>query len=524
MRIKFLGLKFLACAALFCAVSVFAVPELRAMPQADSLNVWVIDNGSGAQKALKKILGDFQKESGAVIKIKVLDWNSAFDEIAYALSDSAASYPDVVQLGSTWVPYFASAGGIRPLGHLLDKVDSSRFMAVGMKAAHIGNDPKVYSMPWFLDVRGLYVNERIWRTLEINESNVNTFEAFRGTLREVGRSGLTNSHGRRMDPFALPSRKDWTGPQQMAPAIWGYGGDFVFPTEGGYRSGLLDSATLKGLAVYAAILGDKEIAPHSLTDNSAENAFRFVHSEQLMVYGTSELIRQLEFSEKEGGLRSLPIAGDGVMMIPFPAGPAGKFAFVGGSHLALSSKASSSRRKLADRLLVYLLRADNLDAYSRRIGFLPSDQSLVRIWFQDVRYSQLIGNLENGRSFLNIPEWVGVNSVLISMANDMGETASQLEPGPKRNAAFAKLVLDADRKINSILKADTTQALSQSSVESMLADVPPEVKPSNLNLLEKVETVSRKQESLVIRVLLGVAFLLMVVRFAVVFIMRRKRK
>ena len=85
-------------------------------------------------------------------------------------------------------------------------------------------------------------------------------------------------------------------------------GDFIVKDGAKYRSALLDTNTLKGIAIYAKILGDSELAPFGLQDNSERSASRFVNSEQLVHYSTSELIRQLEYPASAGGLRSSAIA------------------------------------------------------------------------------------------------------------------------------------------------------------------------------------------------------------------------
>lgn len=497
----------------------------------DTLVVWTINNGVGAQGSLKTIVRGFQKETGTPVRICVLDWGDAFERIGNALLDTTGTVdvPDVLQLGSTWITYFASVGGIRPLNSLTHKIDFSRFLEVGLRNARIEGDSNYYAVPWFMDVRGLFVNERLWRELNINESNVDSIADFIGTLRTVGKSGLRNSAGKKVVPFGLPSHGDWTGPQQMAPFVWSFGGDFIARDSLGARSSLLDSSFLRGFAVYASLMGDKVIGPYSLMDNSSQSSDRFVNSEQLVVYGTAELIRLLEFFPSEGGLRTMPISDDGIMAIPFPIGPAGKSAFVGGSHLALSGRGDALRRAQAEKLLVYLLRADNLDAYSRKIGFLPADQGLVRIWFKDIRYTQLVNNLDRGKTFPNIAEWGIIENILNNLAGEVAAVHSLTADGSRRTAEIAKLLVNAHRKINEILKVESAQEMPLADVERILSELPAEVVPTNLNLEVSPESHTRDHEVFVVRCLIGLAALFMLWRWGLRFkklrrIMNRKKK
>lgn len=509
----------------------FGGPNQPNAHEKDTLVVWTINNGVGAQGSLKTIVRGFQKETGTPVRIRVLDWGDAFEKIGEALLDTTGTVdaPDLLQLGSTWITYFASIGGIRPLNTLSHKIDFSRFLEVGLRNARIEGDSNYYAIPWFMDVRGLFVNERLWRELNINESNVDSIASFMGTLRAVGKSNLKNAAGKKVVPFALPSHEDWTGPQQMAPFVWSFGGDFIARDSLGIRSSLLDSSFLRGFAVYASLMGDSVIGPHSLKDNSSQSSDRFVNSEQLVVYGTAELIRLLEFFPSEGGLRTMPISEDGIMAIPFPGGPAGKSAFVGGSHLALSGKGDALRRAQAEKLLVYLLRADNLDAYSRKIGFLPADQGLVRIWVKDVRYIQLVNNLDQGKTFPNIAEWGVIEYVLNNLAGNVAKVHSRTSDASMRNAEIAKLLVAANRKINEILKASDLQEMPLADVVKYLSEVPGEVVPTNLNLDVSPVPHTRDHEVFVVRCLIAIAALLMLWRWRQRFkklrrIMNRKKK
>ena len=189
-------------------------------------------------------------------------------------------------------------------------------------------------MPWFIDVRGFFVNERIWQQLGFDDSDFESYAHVLGVLKTIASSDLKTEAGVKVTPFALPGKDDWTGQQCMAPFVWSHGGDFVVPSGKGYRSALLDSNTLVGLALYAKIMGDAQMAPHSLFENSSENAEGFVRSERVIHYGTSELIKQLEFPEQAGGLANSAIAKDGIKVMNMVSGPSGKFSFMGGSHAA----------------------------------------------------------------------------------------------------------------------------------------------------------------------------------------------
>jgi multiple sugar transport system substrate-binding protein len=515
-----------AVAVALVATAAVAVPELS-RADVDTLHLWMMDNGLGSQKAVKKLVKKFQRDTGIPVEVRVLNWGEAYDVItkAFASPDSVADFPDVIQLGSTWVPHFASVGSIRPLDSLIAQVDSSRFYAESFRASHIGAGKEVYSFPWFLDVRALFANEWLWHTLGIEESDIASYSKFMGALRAINRGELKNSEMKRVAAFALPGHEDWTGPQQMAPFIWNFGGDFLDCRQGACTSALLDQKTLDGLAVYAAILGDEELAPQSLHENSQQNAVRFINSELLIHYGTSELIRQLEFSEEAGGLRSSAIADDGIIILPFLASSF-KSTFVGGSHLALPTGGDSTKFAAAQSLLAYLLRTDNLDAYCRAVGFLPSDRGLISIWNQDRRYSQLVQSLESGKSFPNIPQWGAIEGVLIKFANDMGSMFAVTEDKAARNHELAELLVQAHFRIMEILgqKETEKEAGLVARAETAFATEIQEIEPEDLQF-EPLPTPQPAWRMVFFAgIAAGLVMIALFARLVVYFVHNRKKK
>ena len=501
------------------AVPSIAVPELRAMPtEVDTLVLWVMDQDINTGSALQKLMRKYTQQSGVPVKVRFLDWGAAFVELNKTLATEAGSrtdYPDVLQLGSTWVPYFAKAGLIAPMGSLLDAVDTSRFYPEAMKAAHIGRDSVVYSLPWFLDVRGFFVNERIWLGLGLHDSEIETYPKFFGVLRAISEAKVSNRMGNVVVPFEFGVKDDWTGYQQMAPFLWNFGGDFVAETENGYRSALADSLTLVGLRHYIKLLRDKDVSPYNLKENSAQSADRFVRAEQLMIYGTSEVIRKIEFETELGGLKDSPLAQDGLITVAAPKGPAGNFTFVGGSHLVLPKNGNPAKQQLAADLFLFMLRADNIDYYSRHSGFIPPDKSLIRIWMQDERYNHLIDGLEHcGRSSQNIPEWSEIEMTVNAMVNAIGKNI--LNNGSGVSEETARLVLETHEKINKILgaKGDSDKALVMERIKMSLMQPVEEIR------YEK--GMGAKDESgfsvrLIVIISLGGVALILLVVFAVFF-------
>ena len=517
----FAGLARLALlASLVLGLAISAMAE-------DTLSIWVMDNGLGSKIAMNRLVKKFYRETQIPVKVSTLSWGEAFNRITRTFADSNELAPDVIQLGSTWVPHFAAKGFIRPIDFMMAEIDSARFLGEGLRNSHIAGLPEIYAVPWFIDVRGFFVNERLWQDLGFDDSDVETYSQFVGTLKTIAKAKLKNDDEAEVTPFAYPGKDDWAGQQCMAPLVWSHGGDFVVPSGKGYRSALLDSNTLVGLALYAQIMGDSRMAPYSLSENSADNAKGFVRSERVILYGTSELIKQLDHPESAGGLADFAIAKDGIKVMNLISGPSGKFSFMGGSHLALGKKKDRSKNALAEKLLTYMLRADNIDAYSRQVGFLPADRSILHIWNRDSRYSKLVASLEYCRSFPNIPEWGEVENVLTDLSNGIGAVLAKFGDSKQRSEHLAKLVYDASGKINAVLQHSDSldEAETLRWIQHIFLTEYKEIYPKNSAEFvsrDELATVDEFKFSSKLLIVAGAGFL--VVCIFVVFGFARKRK
>ena len=96
------------------SLAIAAALSASAAFSADTLSVWIMPNGASPQEKLEQQLAKFTEDTRIPVKVQVLDWGEAWNRIASTL-ESGNGAPDVLQLGTTWIPYFASRGEIKPL-------------------------------------------------------------------------------------------------------------------------------------------------------------------------------------------------------------------------------------------------------------------------------------------------------------------------------------------------------------------------------------------------------------------------
>lgn len=402
--------KMISLALLSIASFAFANP--------DPLTLWVMPNGVSPQETLEQRLEQFTQQTGIPTQIQILDWREAWNRIATALANKE-NLPDVLQLGTTWIPYFASLHQIKPLTPWLDKIDSNRFAPVSWNTTHIDSDSIIYSIPWFIDVRALLANKRILQKNKINKEDLTTYDGFVSAIRKINNSKDFLENGVKIRGFAIPGKSDWNIPHNFAPWIWSNGGDFLAKDSlGKWHANILNEKTLTGIAKYLSFVLDTLVPTDMIQTNTAEVAQSFNAGELAFIVNTAEIITQTRFEGEKGGLSNAQIGSDGVAVLPFPMGNEGSINFIGGSNLAIP--ATNNRPEALD-LLLFLTNDETQDIYTKQIGFLPTSKDILKKRAEDEDYIQLIKALETGKTYTTIPEWGVIEQDLVAMFSAIWE-------------------------------------------------------------------------------------------------------
>src|SRR5574344_2178265 len=222
---------------------LFFVVTISANKKIDTLSFWAMDNGPGSASVLQEMVKRFEVETSIPVVFKELKWESAFDEIEKAFSEGTA--PDVLQIGSSWVSIFAGNGYLDGMQSFLNEIDSSRFFDEMSKFSSMEGDSNYYAVPWFLDVRAFFGNKAVLDSLGIRNTHMKSFTRARGVMKAIAQNKLKNAEGKKIVPFGLPGKEDWTAPQVMAPGIWSFGGDFQVKQDSLWKSALFNELCYK---------------------------------------------------------------------------------------------------------------------------------------------------------------------------------------------------------------------------------------------------------------------------------------
>lgn len=453
------------------AVAIASTAAMAA-PKQKPLTVWIMPNGASPQEILEKRLELFTQKTKIPTKVEVLDWGEAWNRICQAL-DGTKPAPDVLQLGTTWISYFASRKEIKPLNEFLPSIQPNRFVPVSWNTTHIDEDTTIYSVPWFIDIRPVLANKRILAENGITRDSIRTYEGFKNAIRKVNSKNEILDDGAHVRGYAFPGKSDWNIPHNFAPWIWSNGGSFIKKDENGkWSANILSEATLLGISNYLHFIMDTLVAPEALQTNTAQIAQQFNNGELAFIVSTSEIVMQTRFHGNMGGLSNARIGSDSVMVLPIPKGKVGSVSFVGGSNIAIPA---SNKRKEALDLLLFLTEDENLDAYTKQIGLLPPSRKVLADWAKDEDYNVLVRALETGRAYVAIPEWGEVEQMLVAMFSAIWEQMEipSLYSEDKLYEIFQQYSIEIDKKLN----YPTTNLMTAAEFKTVWNKINEEQKP-----------------------------------------------
>lgn len=118
-----------------------------------TLKVW----GMGSEgKLLEKMSAKFEAENPDIkVEVQALPWDQAHDKLLTAVASKTG--PDVIQMGTSWIPEFADAGALLDLTEYTKEyanIDPANYFDSSLETTRF-NDEYV-GVPWYIDTRVLY--------------------------------------------------------------------------------------------------------------------------------------------------------------------------------------------------------------------------------------------------------------------------------------------------------------------------------------------------------------------------------
>jgi multiple sugar transport system substrate-binding protein len=252
-----------------------------------------------------------------------------------------------------------------------------RFNPATLRTCQVAGDDRYFLVPWFSETRLIYTNKKYMDSVQASPEALLSYSGFMEYLQSIKAADLQVGE-ELVDPYGLPGLNDWNVLHNFAPWVWSFGGSFIIEENGQWRSGLLEPATVKGIFSYMHIVLSDLHAPEAIKENTSIVEMQFGTGQFAVFANTTNLIRNMELDSLSGGYSDRILAQDGLYATPFPSGPEGSVPFLGGSNLTIP--ATHRDNALALELIKTLTTTEQIDHYSRSVGFVPPDTTNWDLW------------------------------------------------------------------------------------------------------------------------------------------------
>lgn len=317
---------------------------------AGEVQVWAFE---GDADAIQKLAPAFQASyPGLALRVRRLDWTEGPRVIRQAALDGGL--PDVLQIGTTWLPEFAAAGYLLPLDRHFYRsplMTRANFFSASRRSALSLGDTPLFSVPFCAETRLLVGNRQVMKRLGCDTMPA-TWDDLRALRRRFGR------------PVIFLPEND---PLMFATFVWQESGDIY--DWSARRFQLTDSRTLAGLAAYKALFRDGVAVDydHVVKPRTGEDIFDAFRRGSLPFFTAGPwILREL----RAGRLADFR---DQTALALMPALRSDHSSFMGGSNWGICR--GSAQVAAAWRFIEFMTRPETQLAFHRLTGQLPAVKS-----------------------------------------------------------------------------------------------------------------------------------------------------
>jgi len=312
-------------ALLSLLLSVFGFLYTRPARAAEgvTLEFWELSVG---EELMRSLLDRFERQNpGVKVRFQQLSWDFGLDKIITSIA--AGNPPDVIELGTDWVPQFSSSGVLSDLTAELAPL-KEQFLLWNT----VTYKNRLYGMPWLAGTRILFYNRELFAKAGLNPDKPPA------TWKELAEAAkAVDDLGPDIYGIGLHVGEPYSPWQEFLPFAWGNGGEVLDPS---WSRCLLDQPpTVEALKFY------RSLKPYALVQRQEQ-------VNQLFAEGRIGI--QLSGTWNFAGIPRLnPTLNYGVGLIPRPDHPKGVHAaFAGGEVLVIPK--STRHREEALKLVHFL--------------------------------------------------------------------------------------------------------------------------------------------------------------------------
>lgn len=330
-------------------------PGGKVSGEGKTLTAWIMEGTNADPDSYVAALTEaFKKETGADLEVQFVPWAEAHDK--FVTSIAGGTTPDVAEVGTTWTPEFAAAGGLVDLTSAVEEAGLTGDLVPGLVEAGTV-DGSLYGMPWYAGVRSV-----VYRTDVFEDAGVEPPTSW-DELIEVGKQ--LEQANPDMIAFPVPGDSEYG----VYPFVWGAGGDIAVQEGDSWTSTINSPEAQEGISFYTDLALEHGLStPAATTWDEADLSDAFTRGDvAMMIAGSWTPPALVEAApDLEGKIGAFPIPGPDGGLSP---------SFLGGSHLSVFQ--ASENKDLAFKLVEMMSTGEFAQMWGEQTGFFPGTTTLL---------------------------------------------------------------------------------------------------------------------------------------------------
>lgn len=401
-------------------------------------------DGYNTSENMGKEITDFERLNPNIeVELSLVPWSQAWKKIMMAAK--SRQLPDVFVTGNTWTKTLTA---INALADLTEEASVERlknkFYSAAWDTCEVQSLNRIYSLPWSADARLLFYRKDIFKKTGLTPKNLDTWQGFEEACKAL--SGYRDDTGP-VGALGVGDLKDSGLVHEVAPWIWSAGGDFL--TDDGMKAAFQEQKALKGIKFYFDLMqkGYAPITDRKVPGYPANEFFRGDRYSMLIINAVAANHIPGFFEKPVPGKNSEALDKFGVTFLP--AGPGGRFSFLGGSNLAISNHSAYKRE--AWQFVKFLISKEFQIRHYRYSGILPTGIEALNALFHEGTNNEkiLTDTYKNfGRTYRQVDLWGSIEYIL---AEYFGNVIDAVKNGNYNEEFLIKETNKYSEQVNYIL-------------------------------------------------------------------------